>query len=267
MNPDQAKKTGQATSKESASSGAHHKAYSLLRGRVPDGDILDIPCGSGSFTRRLVEGGYAVTASDIAPHAAIPDVPFKTADMNRPLPFNDESFDAVVSIEGIEHIERPFDFVRECRRVLKPGGVLLLTTPNVSSLRSRWRWFLTGFHNKCKYPLEETNPQPRHHITMLSYPQTRYMLHTNGFHIEAIETNRVKPASWLYLPSAALSYAVTKLILPKGARGEAHAAVIRNTQRQMFSAPLLFGETMIILAKACAKRGERQGARRDFKSG
>jgi hypothetical protein len=96
---------------------------------------------------------------------------------------------------------------------------------------------------------------------MLSYPQTRYMLHTNGFQIEAIETNRVKPASWLYLPCAALSYAVTKLILPKGARGEAHAAVIRNTQRQMFSAPLLFGETMIILAKACAKRRARQ----DFK--
>jgi hypothetical protein len=89
---------------------------------------------------------------------------------------------------------------------------------------------------------------------MLSYPQTRYMLHTNGFHIEAIETNRVKPASWLYLPCAVLSYAVTKLILPKGARGEAHANVIRDTQKQMLSKPILFGETMIIIAQACEKK-------------
>ncbi|MDP7638224.1 MAG: class I SAM-dependent methyltransferase [Candidatus Hydrogenedentes bacterium] len=254
MNSDSAEKTDRPKSKESASPSAHDKAYSLLHARMPKGQVLDIPCGSGSFTRRLLEGGYEVAAADIAAHPAVPQVPFQAADMNQPLPFLDASFDAVASIEGIEHIERPYDFLRECRRVLRPGGFLLLTTPNISSLRSRWRWFLTGFHNKCKYPLDETDPQPRHHIAMLSYPQTRYMLHTNGFRIQTITTNQIKSASRLYFPWAAVSYLATKLILPRGARGENHAAVIRDAQRHMLSTPLLFGETMIVIAQAHTKK-------------
>jgi 2-polyprenyl-3-methyl-5-hydroxy-6-metoxy-1,4-benzoquinol methylase len=47
-------------------------------------------------------------------------------------------FDAVVSIDGIEHIERPFDFIRECRRMIRKDGVLIISTPNLTALRSRW---------------------------------------------------------------------------------------------------------------------------------
>jgi 2-polyprenyl-3-methyl-5-hydroxy-6-metoxy-1,4-benzoquinol methylase len=212
--------------------------------------VLDIPCGSGAFTQCLVAAGYSVTAADIAPHEAVPQDVFQQANMNERLPFGDAAFDAVVSIEGIEHIERPFDFVRECRRVLKPGGVFLITTPNISSLRSRWRWFLTGFHNKAKYPLDETDPKPRHHITMLSYPQMRYLLHTNGFAIERVVTNRIKAASWLYAPVVPAQWLAHALGLPKGIRSEGHARVMRETAEQFRSPALLFGETMIVVARA-----------------
>ncbi|MEA3365643.1 MAG: methyltransferase domain-containing protein, partial [Candidatus Hydrogenedentes bacterium] len=173
---------------------------------------------------------------------------FRRADMNERLPFEDAAFDAVVSIEGIEHIERPFDFIRECGRVLKPGGYLLLTTPNISALRSRWRWFLTGFHNKCKYPLDEKNPAPRHHINMLSFPELRYMLHTNGFRIERIATNRIKAVSWLYLPLSPLQYFVSRVAFRRGVKNAEHGRITAETVRQMMSKPVLFGEALILVA-------------------
>lgn len=238
------------TSKESASRGAHDAVWHQLTQALASGRVLDIPCGSGAFTHRLRDADYDVVSADIAPHEAVPEEAFRQANMNERLPFNDGEFDAVVSIEGIEHIERPFDFIRECRRVLKPGGVFIITTPNISSLRSRWRWFLTGFHNKCKYPLDETNPQPRHHITMLSYPQLRYMLHTSDLEIARIATNRVKAISWLYLPWLPVQRLLHSLLMRRGVRGDEHARVMREVSTHMADPALLFGETMIVVAKA-----------------
>ncbi|MEX2016827.1 MAG: methyltransferase domain-containing protein [Candidatus Hydrogenedentales bacterium] len=236
-------------SREAASKGAHQRVFELLRAHVPEGRVLDLPCGSGAFTRRLLEAGYEATGGDVVSHPAVPQEHFRIANMNEKLPFGDASFDAVVSIEGIEHIERPFDFVRECRRVLRSGGTLLITTPNISSLRSRWRWFLTGFHNKCKYPLDETQPEPRHHINMLSYPALRYMLHTNRFHIETVATNRIKAASWLYLPWTPIQWAAGAFLLPRGGKTAEHQRVIGESRRHLKSAAVQFGETLITVAR------------------
>lgn len=235
-------------SREAASKGAHQRVFDLLRARLDGGRVLDLPCGSGAFTHRLIDAGYDVVGGDVVQHPAVPAECFRAANMNERLPFDDAYFDAVVSIEGIEHIERPFDFVRECRRVLRPGGVFLLTTPNISSLRSRWRWFLTGFHNKCKYPLDETHPEPRHHISMLSYPALRYMLHTNGLQIETVATNRIKGASWLYLPWAPVQWAAGALVLPRGGKSPEHHRVIRESRAHLNSTALEFGETLIVVA-------------------
>lgn len=242
---------GPGGSRESASSGAHDAVFQLVRGYVPSGQVLDVPCGSGAFTRRLLQSGYTTCAADFNTHDAIPEeASFHQADMNEPLPFEDNSFDGVVSIEGIEHIKRPFDFVQECSRILRPGGLLIITTPNVSSLRSRWRWFLTGFHNKSKYPLDELNPAPRHHINMISFPQMRYMLHTSGFHIEQIATNRVKPISWAYAPLVPIVSLWSRLAFRPGVRNQAHQNITDEVRTQMTSLPVLFGETMIIVARA-----------------
>ena len=61
------------------------------------------------------------------------------------LPFADETFDAAISIEVVEHVEDPFRFLRELARIVRPGGRVIVTTPNVLSLTSRLRNLLWGF--------------------------------------------------------------------------------------------------------------------------
>jgi len=233
---------------ENAGKNTHNKVLQILQGMVPTGRVMDVPSGSGAFSRRLAGLNYDVVAADVVNHGDIEGVEFHMADMNQPLPFADGSLNAITCIEGIEHLERPFDFVRECRRVLRDDGCLILTTPNTSSIRSRWRYFLTGFHNKCKYMLDETAPNPLHHIGMLSYPALRYMLHTNGFAIQKIDTNRIKGISWLYAPIALVQYVLTRLNIRKAKPADINVDLSEEVLTQMMTVPLLFGEAMVVAA-------------------
>ncbi|HWE51625.1 MAG TPA: methyltransferase domain-containing protein [Bryobacteraceae bacterium] len=98
--------------------------------------ILDAGCGSGYGASEFKDAG-SVTAFDISAEAvqhardnfAGPHVWHLQAGCES-LPFADGSFDLVVAFEVIEHLERWQDMLREARRVLKPAGVLLVSTPN-----------------------------------------------------------------------------------------------------------------------------------------
>ena len=234
--------------RESTSRNTHTVVEQLLLLEPAVHAVLDIPCGEGAFTARLAARGLAVQAGDCQPILKVPNVPFTACDMNQPLPFKAGEFDAVVCIDGIEHLERPFDFIRESRRILRVGGVLLISTPNISSLRSRWRWFLTGFHHQGKSPLNEALPTPYHHIRLFSFADLRYVLHANGFRITAIRCNRVKPIAWIYAPLIPLAWLITLWVFHKEEKDPQQRHRNRMIMRQIFSIPVLFGETLIIKA-------------------
>jgi len=239
----------QPTLTENTSKNTHNVVADLLLKDETIQHILDIPAGEGAFAQRCLSAGRSVVASDCENLCKIPGVPFEQGNMNEPLPFTDDAFDAVVCIDGIEHIERPFDFILESRRVVRPGGAIVLSTPNISSLRSRWRWLTTGFHYKCQLPLDETAPNPLHHINMLSFPELRYMLHRSDFEISAITANRSKAVSYLYAPLAPISYLLTRWTL----RSEENPGQRRRNKeilRQLYCPDLLFGETAIIMARS-----------------
>lgn len=237
---------------ENTSKNTHNVVEKLLLEDKTCKKVLDIPCGAGAFTHRLLTKGIEVHSSDIENIMMIENRNFMKADMNQTLPYEDSTFDAIVCIDGIEHIERPFDFIRECYRVLRHGGKLIISTPNIHALRSRWRWFLTGHHNKCKTPLDEKNVNPLHHINMTSYTEIRYMLHTNGLNIEKLTTNRVKLISYFYLPIVPIAYLLTKLVYDKEEKNIEQRKRNKQIIKHMFSFPLLFGETMIVKA-VCVK--------------
>jgi SAM-dependent methyltransferase len=244
------------------SKNTHNVVAELLFADAACATVLDIPCGEGAFTERCLEKGLTVYAADCQDILKIRGARFSLADMDQPLPFESGTFDGVVCIDGIEHIERPFDFVRECRRMTRLGGTLILSTPNITALRSRWRWLLTGFHNKCKTPLDERRLTPSHHLNMLSLPKIRYMLHSNGFQISAIRANRVKWISWPYGILAPLSYLATQTAFREEKNKEQRCRN-REILRQIFSVPVLFGETLIVKATAvepAATRAEETSA-------
>jgi ubiquinone/menaquinone biosynthesis C-methylase UbiE len=112
----------------------YHFAASLVAGR----EVLDIACGAGYGSALLARRAARVTGADISPaavdhararYAAMANVDFRQADCAA-LPFADGSFDAVVSFETIEHIAAQDAFLDEVRRVLRPGGLVILSCPN-----------------------------------------------------------------------------------------------------------------------------------------
>ena len=233
---------------ENTSRNTHNVVSDLLAEEPAVKTVLDAPCGAGAFTKRMLERGLNVFSIDCEDSMLAPRERFMLADMNEGLPFADGVFDAVVCIDGIEHIERPFDFIGECRRVTRKGGVLVISTPNLSALRSRWRWLLTGFHQGEKIPLDESRRGPLQHVSLVSFPELRYRLHTRGFRITAVRTNRVRLVSGLYAPLLPLTYLMTRWVFYKEGRRLPSYAQNREILGQLFSKPILFGETLIVKA-------------------
>ncbi len=98
--------------------------------RIPAGQgaaVLDIGARDGGL-RRFLPSGVRYQGVDIAPEFASPSV--MISDISNGVPFPDHSFDYVFCIEVLEHVLSPFHTLGEIHRVLRPGGVLILSVPN-----------------------------------------------------------------------------------------------------------------------------------------
>jgi SAM-dependent methyltransferase len=110
----------------------------------PAGRVLDLGCGSGDLARRLTDLGLRVTGCDISERMleqaerADPAGTWVQLDPAwRELPFRAGAFGAVVSSSVLEYVSDPESVLRECARVLAPGGALLCTVPDT---RHPVRW-------------------------------------------------------------------------------------------------------------------------------
>lgn len=151
--------------------------------------VLNLPAGDGMLSKRLEEAGHTVVSADLFPEGCTNHDGCVFADMNDPLPFESGVFDAVVSQEGVEHLENVAMFARESARVLKPGGHIWITTPNVMDMSSRMAWFASGqksFHGAL--PNEESTVWGTDgerwyhgHAFTLPYFQLRYLMRLAQF--------------------------------------------------------------------------------------
>ena len=171
----------------------------LALGLAPTAKVLDAPCGPGDLAATLSAAGFETWGADIEPHAqAVLGERFRVVDLAATLPWANESFDALICVEGIEHLENRFSFLREAHRVLRGNGFLLITTPNVISLRSRVRFLGSGFYHKDPRPMIEARRHPLHHIGLSTFPELRHALHTSGFQLRQVSHTHIKGISYLY---------------------------------------------------------------------
>ena len=160
--------------------------------------VLDIGAGQGALSQRLKEAGARVSACDVVPEQfAVPGVVFRAVESDGRLPFDDAAFDAALAIEVLEHIDGHDHFFSEVARVLRRDGLVMFTTPNILSLKSRIRFLLTGFYYSFG-PLEPFKRDPvSQHIAPFTVNRYEWMMSQHGLRLVGLETDRIQTSSVL----------------------------------------------------------------------
>lgn len=248
--------TGVSTHIQAASEPVKHNPYlhdliwELLR-ECPPGRLLDLPAGPGYFSRLVNAHGFSAVAGEIDPELHVfDDVTYTQVDMAREFPLETASFDYAVSIEGIEHIENQFLFLRECARILKPGGKLFLTTPNVSTLESRFFFFLTEFHDHPPRPIrDDLSNIFMEHINLIPFHRLETFVRFAGFDLETVTTYRMrKGSSALYPFVYPLAYLRYRRAFNKLYRGKPNAEKYWKIYQMYLSRAVMCGSHNVIVA-------------------
>ena len=188
--------------------GTHEKVLEIIDNE-DRGKILDIPAGTGALSHKLKEMGFDVHCCDInEDHFKLTELPFKKGDMNKRLPYDRDSFDYVICLEGIEHTENPFNAMREFARVIRKGGKLILSFPNYLNIEKRIKFLITGSLTRPTNPLPflggSTSDLAMLHLNPITYTTLKFFLEVQGFSIVDITIDRKKkkqrflyPLVWL----------------------------------------------------------------------
>jgi len=219
------------------------------------GNYLDIGSGGGQLLR-LVAARYSLKpfACDyLNDLMQTPGQRVDPVDLNREnLPYPDDHFGLVTCVETIEHLENFRAVVREIYRVLKPGGLAAISTPNVLNLRSRLRYFSSGFYNLFGplVPDDVRSPGPRGHITPVNWFYLAHALQSAGFHdihptVDKYQRRSVPAFVLLAAPIHLMNWAVRRRDTGKYRTVNEKN---RSAVRLMNSRDLLLGRTLIVTA-------------------
>jgi SAM-dependent methyltransferase len=143
--------------------------------------LLEIGCGSGVLLEEAVSRGWQVDALELSAELAAvarknnPKMKIITGNIEFQ-EFSGTFYDAIISLDVLEHVHSPMAMIENCRELLKPGGLLMLQTPNTRSLRSRTQG--------AKWEMLD----PEQHLNLFSPEALRVLLTTVGFDILEMTT-------------------------------------------------------------------------------
>ncbi len=177
----------------------HDQLAEVVTSVLPKGArILDYGAGEGALSGRLHDLGYQVYSVDRSRSDFKAETEFEQIDFNKAEDItafqkkHADSFDLVLGIEVIEHVENPWQYLRDLKRLVRPGGYVLLSTPNVTSWYSRVTFFFTG-------RLHQFGDGDRHygHINPLFEDELRLIAQQIGLTIESVRPGGWLPRLWL----------------------------------------------------------------------
>jgi 2-polyprenyl-3-methyl-5-hydroxy-6-metoxy-1,4-benzoquinol methylase len=188
----------------------------LARYARPGVRAADLGAGPGAMAARLQSFGCDVVAVDRDANGFEARLPHISLDFDQPdfaSPLGAASFGLVTAIEVIEHVESPINFLRNVRHLLGPGGVAVLTTPNVDSLPARSKFLLKG-----KIRTMDEHSEPTHISPVFFDLLQRQFLPRAGLHLRehlvfppnGYQLTR-KPLAWT-LRLAALAFSGAALL-------------------------------------------------------
>lgn len=180
----------------------HQASYVLAEKWIQGKAVLDYGCGSGYGAAKLAERAFSVCAVDVSEeaisyarkHYAKPNLSFERIQPELDLPYSSNQFDVVTSFQVIEHVSDDAHYIREVYRILKPGGVFLIITPDrthrLFPLQAPWnRWHIREYSPKSLSRL----------IDPVFSESKRLAMGAKG-RISEIELERYKALKWITLP-------------------------------------------------------------------
>ncbi len=160
---------------------SHSRLLALLPGSAES--VLDVGCGPGYLCEALRDRGYRVTGIERAgwgPPNGAQGYRLVNADLEQGLPPLDEQFDAIVCADVLEHLRDPLAMLRQLRRVLKPGGRLILSLPNSGHLYFRLV-ILAG-----RFPKQDKGLFDRTHVHFFTWDGWVDLLREGGFSVRDV---------------------------------------------------------------------------------
>jgi len=193
----------------------HFKIVERMK-KMPRGKVLDFPAGTGRLSWMLHHEGFEVSAADITTGSfRNPEIKIVPGDLDSRFPFEDQYFDYACCVDGPEHAENVYHTFREFSRVLKKGGLFIMSYPNFSNIESRLRNIFYGIMEPVE-PYAEKNLKNNGHISRPPYPLLKMALDYAGLEIEHVESEKIK-YNQLFL--APVSLIVMLFTIIKGEKG------------------------------------------------
>ncbi|HVA80462.1 MAG TPA: class I SAM-dependent methyltransferase [Candidatus Binataceae bacterium] len=205
---------------------------------------LDIGAGEGLSTAKLAERGWRVIGTERRTKRR----GWVAADLNDNLPFRDAEFDLVVMLEVIEHLADIPHALAEIARVLRPGGAVILTTPNRLNVTSRIHYLLTGYYKGRRAPLPyryRVSDGRNWHVMGLN--DFHWMAHGVGLKMNALGRSRRKLKARIVAPVMyPFIVAASWLLYVRGVKDPEQREINREIFRFMTSASCLLDENIIM---------------------
>lgn len=183
-----------------ADSRLHDQVFALLSARVkPPARVLDFGAGEGSFSQRLADAGYEVLSVDIDEASFKATTPFEVMDfddcaqMKEFCSRHDQKFDAIVSVEIIEHLENIRTYLETAAELAKPGASIVLSTPNATSWLSRITFYFAGVPRGFM----ETDFLSMGHINPIGAFELEKVLASAGWSVQHILPGGLLPRIWI----------------------------------------------------------------------